>query len=264
MFVVVELDFNLHHDVVLEDPKWLESRRSQCLTYVVKDFFKNGAMMENVKDEDDKDYDGGKSINDPTTKDLQFDQNIPKWAFKTNDISGSKVHLLSISTENLSPIELGSNRSLAQIGKRTAEGNISTPDTSIEMNMYQRKIDKEDSTIDSRNDSQANDVLNGQAGIISDDLSSISLPNSIFTNNARNNDEEDGNDKGQKKELSIKLALVLLLIIFSVCLGALAFVYSSFPKMDQSESKALKFPTNIDDAKLLGQGMLYIQNEKDK
>ena len=130
--------------------------------------------------------------------------------------------------------------------------------------MYQRKIDKEDGNIDSKSGSQANDVLNGQAGIISDDLSSISLPNSIFTNNARNNDEEDGNDKGQKKELSIKLALVLLLIIFSVCLGALAFVYSSFPKMDQSESKALKFPTNIDDAKLLGQGMLYIQNEKDK
>ena len=57
-----------------------------------------------------------------------------------------------------------------------------------------------------------------------------------------------------RKELSIKVAIISLVLIFLVFSGSLALVYNSFPAMDRNETIALKFPTSLEDAKLLGKG----------
>ena len=57
-----------------------------------------------------------------------------------------------------------------------------------------------------------------------------------------------------RKELSIKVAIISLGLIFLVFSGSLALVYNSLPAMNKNETIALKFPTSLEDAKLLGKG----------
>ena len=57
-----------------------------------------------------------------------------------------------------------------------------------------------------------------------------------------------------RKELSIKVAIISLVLIFLVFSGSLALVYNSLPAMNKNETIALKFPTSLEDAKLLGKG----------
>merc|ERR1712001_423203 len=47
-------------------------------------------------------------------------------------------------------------------------------------------------------------------------------------------------------------ALFLLALIFGVAGLFLAYVYSSFPEMEETENQHVKFPKDIDDAKRLG------------
>ena len=211
--------------------------------------------MDIVKEKRDEDIDGITSKHYTTAPKFPLENGIPKWAHKTNDISGSKSHLLSLSKENVSTSELRkSNVSLPQISSKEIEDDIKTSGTelSLEMNVHQRKIDREDNT-GNDNDSKSktchvsygsNVVLDG------DDSSCYSIASSIFTR------PSEPVAKEPEKELSIKVAFLLLFVIFIVCLVLLIFVYMSFPKMDESEAKAIKFPSNIDDAKHLGQGKL--------
>ena len=211
--------------------------------------------MDIANKKSDEDIDEITSKHHTTAPKFPLENGIPKWAQKISDISGSTSHLLPLSTENISTSELRkSNLSLPQISSKEIEDGMKTSGTelSLEMNIHQRKIDREDNT---GNDNGAksktchvsygsNVVLNG------DDSSCYSIASSIFTR------PSEPVVKEPEKELPIKVAFLLLLVIFIVCLVLLTFVYMSFPKMDESEAKAIKFPSNIDDAKHLGQGNL--------
>ena len=179
-----------------------------------------------------------------------------KWAIKINHMSESKSHLLSISNENLKSLEVDSSD--VSIPQKDSHCDMahdltsSNSSTSIEQKMHKRKVEKEDASSDIKDASpSAANFINEACTDISADSPNAEIPDSIFGTVV---EEDGGNKEHPRKELSIKVALLLLLLIFAVCLGALAFVYSSFPKMNKKESKALKFPSNIDDAKLLGQG----------
>ena len=224
--------------------------------------------MENSKDKNSDDGDIVKNTCDTTTLDIDIKESTPKWAIKTSNISESKKHLLSISSENVRDINLASSLSLCQLSDTKSETKRTPSSTSLSMEniMHQRKIEREDIVAEPGNVSlQSSHFLEETSSVTSDETVHPPIPESIFGDN----DDEDDNGKHSKKELSIKMALILLLLIFSVCLGALVFVYSSFPKMDESESKALKFPSNIDDAKILGRGkplraITYISDAKYK
>jgi len=54
------------------------------------------------------------------------------------------------------------------------------------------------------------------------------------------------------KELSTRIALGLILMIFSTSVATMALVYSTFPDVAVAEKKYLKFPNDIEDAKSLG------------
>ena len=62
------------------------------------------------------------------------------------------------------------------------------------------------------------------------------------------------------KQLSIKVAIISLILIFVVFSGSLALVYHSFPEMNKNETSALKFPTSIEKAKALGKGNVFKSN----
>jgi len=55
-----------------------------------------------------------------------------------------------------------------------------------------------------------------------------------------------------KSDLRPQTALILLALIFGVAGIFLAFVYSSFPEIEETESQHVKFPKDIEDAKRLG------------
>ena len=208
-----------------------------------------------ANENNDEDIDGITSKHYTTAPKLPLENGIPKWAHKINDISGSKSHLLSLSTENISTSELRkSNLSLPQISSKENEDDIKTSgvELSLEMNVHQRKIDREDNAgNDIGSKSKTGHVSYGSNVVLDGDGSSCySIGSSIFTRPA------EPAVKEPEKELSIKVAFLLLFVIFIVCLVLLIFVYMSFPKMDESEAKAIKFPSNIDDAKHLGQGKL--------
>ena len=209
--------------------------------------------MENSEDKNSEDGDIVKNTCNTTILDIHIKESIPKWAIKTNRISESKLHLLSISSENVRDMNLSSSQSECQLSEPKNETNKTPSSTSLSMEnvMHQRKIEREDIVAESGNVSpQLSHFLDEVSSVASDETVHPPIPESIFGDN----DDEDDNGKHSKKELSIKMALTLLLLIFSLCLGSLLFVYSSFPKMNESESKALKFPSNIEDAKILGRG----------
>lgn len=62
-------------------------------------------------------------------------------------------------------------------------------------------------------------------------------------------------------ELRTRTAIGLLVLIFTMSLVALFFVYYSFPELDPDEAKHVKFPKDIEDAKQLG---LVLSHYKDK
>ena len=211
--------------------------------------------MDIAKEKRDEDIDGTTSKNYTTAPKVPLDNGIAKWAHKINDISESKSHLLSLSTENISTSELRkSSLSLPQISSKEIAHDIETSgvELSLEMNVHQRKIDREDNVgNDNAAKSKTGHVSYGRnVGLDGDDSSCYSIASSIFTR------PTEPVIKEPEKELPIKVAFLLLFVIFIVCLVLLIFVYMSFPKMDESEAKAIKFPSNIDDAKHLGQGKL--------
>ena len=180
---------------------------------------------------------------------------------------GDKLNSIPLSQstppDNLSTIELENDTSFQQIDNPKIDSNISTSTSSlsVEDNTHQRRTDKEATVDQIRSDLK---TLKNQtksqrhSNILCDSTISTNpdVPVSIFSTIRRGSgNEEENNEYRPKKELSIRMALLLLLLIFAIALGALTFVYSSFPKMEESETRALKFPTNIDDAKLLGQGL---------
>jgi len=55
-----------------------------------------------------------------------------------------------------------------------------------------------------------------------------------------------------KKELSTRVAVGLICLIFSTSLITMGLVYSTFPEVAESEQIYLKFPSDIEDAKSLG------------
>ena len=55
------------------------------------------------------------------------------------------------------------------------------------------------------------------------------------------------------KELGTKTAIFLLLLIFLSSALAMFLVLKTFPDLNDEDKKSLKFPQDIDDAKLLGQ-----------
>ena len=223
--------------------------------HYVNNLTHDAAIMDIAKEKSDKGIDGITSKHYTTAPKFPLENGVAKWAHKINDVSGSKSHLLSLSTENISTSELRkSNLSLPQTSNKEIEGDIKTSGTelSLEMNVHQRKMDREENE-GNDNDSKSktchvsygsNVVLDG------DETSCYSIGSSIFTR------PTEPLAKEPEKELSIKVAFLLLFVIFIVCLVLLIFVYMSFPKMDESEAKAIKFPSNIDDAKHLGQGSL--------
>lgn len=58
--------------------------------------------------------------------------------------------------------------------------------------------------------------------------------------------------ESEGKHLRTRTALLLLLVIFISSLGALLFVYYSFPNLEKDEIEFVKFPKDIEDAKKLG------------
>jgi len=64
--------------------------------------------------------------------------------------------------------------------------------------------------------------------------------------------ENAGNKAEASSDLRPQTALLLLALIFGVAGLFLAFVYSSFPQMEEEESQHVKFPKDIEDAKRLG------------
>ena len=55
------------------------------------------------------------------------------------------------------------------------------------------------------------------------------------------------------KELGTKTAIFLLLLIFLSSALAMFLVLKTFPDLNDEDKRSLKFPQDIDDAKLLGQ-----------
>ena len=211
-------------------------------------------MMEENEDIVKTDEDLVKHPNNEMTKDAPINEGNTKWAIKTKQMSGSKLHLLSTSNENLDIVEAGSNSLSVSRSETTNNITSSSPSILQVRKMHKRKVDKEDSPSSQRDVSPSvSNFVNEVCTDASDDSFNPDIPESIFGTVAG----EDGTKDHPRKELSIKLALLLLFLIFAVCLGALAFVYSSFPKMNEKESEALKFPSNIEDAKLLGQGKFW-------
>ena len=194
-----------------------------------------------------------------TTLDFHVNKDIPKWAIMASDISCHNMVSQSMPSDNVNSVELVNVISVNQRSDSRNNTNLSTSSSSLsaEHDMHQRKGDKNDASTNQKSSSLP--TLNQQNNALCDDTSIPDIDETIFSNIRGKQKVEDGNEQQPRKELSIRMALVLILLIFSVCLGALAFVYSSFPKMEESESKALKFPSNIDDAKLLGQGMCLNQ-----
>jgi len=64
-----------------------------------------------------------------------------------------------------------------------------------------------------------------------------------------------------EKHLKTRTAILLLFAIFACSATALAFVYYSFPQLENNESQHVKFPKTIDDAKQLG---LVLSRYKEK
>ena len=210
--------------------------------------------MEENKEIVKTDEDLVKHPNIEMTNHAPVNEGNTKWAIKTKQMSGSKLHLLSTSNENLDIVEAGSNSLSVSHSELTNNLTSSSPSILQVRKMHKRKLDKEDSPSGQRDVSPSvSNFVNEVCTDASDDSFNPDIPESIFGTVA----EEDGTKDHPRKELSIKLALLLLFLIFAVCLGALAFVYSSFPKMNEKESEALKFPSNIEDAKLLGQGKFW-------
>lgn len=64
--------------------------------------------------------------------------------------------------------------------------------------------------------------------------------------------EKSRNEAVSSSDLRPRTALFLLALIFGVAGLFLAYVYSSFPEMEETENQHVKFPKDIDDAKRLG------------
>ena len=208
--------------------------------------------MADWKESGEKNVDIVKPQNDVMIFDAPMKKGNTKWAIKTGQMSGSKLHLLSISNENISSMEACSKNQSSSRGEIANNVSCSGPSIFQEQKMYKRKVDKDDPSSDNMDASPSvTNFVNEVRSDTSENTENPAIPESIFGTVV---DEDRTNKDHPKKELSIKVALLLLFLIFAVCLGALAFVYSSFPKMDKKEAEALKFPSNIDDAKVLGQG----------
>ena len=178
--------------------------------------------MDIAREKSNEDIDGITSNHYTTAPKFPLENGNPKWAHKINDISGSKCHLLSLSTEDISTSELRkSNLSLPQIGSKEIEDDIKTSDAelSLEMNVHQRKIDREDNTgNDNGAKSKTCHVSYGSNVVLDgDDSSCYSIASSIFSRPA------EPVVKEPEKELSIKVAFLLLFVIFIVCLVLLIF-----------------------------------------
>ena len=213
--------------------------------------------MADWKENAETNVDIVKHQNDETFFDAPVKKGNTKWAIKTGQMSGSKLHLLSISNENISSMEACSKELSSSRGKIANNVTSSSPSIVQEQTMYKRKVEKEDPSSDKMESSlSVTNIVNEVCTDTSENVENQAIPDSIFGTVV---DEDRTNKDHPKKELSIKVALLLLFLIFAVCLGALAFVYSSFPKMDKTEAEALKFPSNIDDAKLLGQGTISLE-----
>ena len=213
--------------------------------------------MADWKDNAENNVDIVKCQNDDTLFNAPIKKGNAKWAIKTGQMSGSKLHLLSISNENVNSMEACSKNLSSSRGEIPNNVTSSSPSIFTEQTMYKRKVDKEDSSSDSMAASiSVTNYVNEVCTDTGETSENQAIPESIFGTVV---DDDRTNKDHPKKELSIKVALLLLFLIFAVCLGALAFVYSSFPKMDEKEAEALKFPSNIDDAKLLGQGKISLK-----
>ena len=212
--------------------------------------------MADWKESGEKNVDIVKPQNDVKIFDAPMKKGNTKWAIKTGQMSGSKLHLLSISNENISSMAACKNQSSSR-GEIANKVSSSSPSIFQEQKMYKRKVDKDDPSSDNMDASPSvTNFANEVCTDANETAENQAIPESIFGTVV---DEDRTNKDHPKKELSIKVALLLLFLIFAVCLGALAFVYSSFPKMDKKEAEALKFPSNIDDAKLLGQGKTFLE-----
>ena len=213
--------------------------------------------MADWKENAEKNVDIVQHQNNEMIFDAPVKKGNTKWAVKTGQMSGSKLHLLSISNENISSMEACSKELSSSRGEIANNVTSSSPSIFQERTMYKRKVDKEDSSSDKMDASPSvTNFANEVCTDTNETAENPAIPESIFGSVV---DEDRTNKDHPKKELSIKVALLLLFLIFAVCLGALAFVYSSFPKMDKKEAEALKFPSNIDDAKLLGQGKTFLE-----
>ncbi len=60
---------------------------------------------------------------------------------------------------------------------------------------------------------------------------------------------------------STKNSLLILVIIFLISILSLAYVYSKFPEVEETEKAYLKLPRNMEDAKNLG---VVLSRYKDK
>ena len=100
--------------------------------------------MEDGKDDAETNTDDIKEQNNEMTVDAPIKKGNTKWAIKTGNMSGSKLHLLSISNENLGIIDTCSN--VMSASQDQIANNISNSSSSIfqEGKMYKRKVDKED------------------------------------------------------------------------------------------------------------------------
>lgn len=56
-----------------------------------------------------------------------------------------------------------------------------------------------------------------------------------------------------REKFEAKKSIIILVGIFSISLAVMLNVYMMFPKLDESETKHIKLPWNIDEAKNLGQ-----------
>ena len=190
-----------------------------------------------------------------------------KWAIKAGDLASSIIKSQSPTSLQETGLCLVNSISLAPTVDNTDEHipSTSTSCLSLEQQTCQRCNNSEETIATSKATNSNKVEKKTPTGDENDECEQPqtvemdqNVPFSIFTiaKRKRKATEVEPTDQQPPKELSIRLALVLLLLIFTACLGALAFVYSSFPKMEESEARhVLKFPTNIDDAKQLGKGL---------
>ena len=162
-------------------------------------------MMEKWKKDKSKDGDVVKDPNEEITVDRPINEGNTKWAIKTNHMSESKSHLLSISNENIKSTEVDSSRvSMPQIDSccdiaYNFKGSNSS--TSMNQKMHKRKFEKEDASSDKGDVSaSATDFVNEVCTDVSDDSQNAEIPDSIFGTVV----EENANNKDHpRKELSI-------------------------------------------------------------